>query len=50
MTYIEGFIVPVPKANKEEYRKQAADAAPIFREFGVTRHIEAWDSDVPEAR
>jgi uncharacterized protein YbaA (DUF1428 family) len=50
MTYIEGFIVPVPKANKEEYRKQAAEAAPIFREFGVTRHIEAWDSDVPEGK
>ena len=50
MTYIEGFIVPVPEANKEAYRKQAADAAPIFKEFGVRRHIEAWDSDVPEGK
>jgi uncharacterized protein YbaA (DUF1428 family) len=50
MTYIEGFIVPVPEANKEAYRKQAADAAPIFREFGVKRHIEAWDDDVPEGK
>ena len=50
MTYIEGFIVPVPQANKEAYRKQAADAAPIFKEFGVRRHIEAWDSDVPEGK
>lgn len=50
MTYIEGFIVPVPEANKEAYRKQAADAAPIFQEFGVRRHIEAWDSDVPEGK
>jgi uncharacterized protein YbaA (DUF1428 family) len=46
MTYIEGFIAPVPEANKEAYRKQAADAAPIFKEFGVVRHVEAWDDDV----
>ena len=50
MTYYEGFIVPVPEANKEAYRKSAADAAPLFREFGATRHIEAWDSDVPEGK
>ena len=48
MTYFEGFVAPVPEANKETYRKHAADAAPIFREFGVKRHVEAWDSDVHE--
>jgi uncharacterized protein YbaA (DUF1428 family) len=50
MTYFEGFIVPVPEGNKDAYRKQAADFAPIFREFGVCRHVEAWDSDVPEGK
>jgi uncharacterized protein YbaA (DUF1428 family) len=50
MTYIEGFIVPVPEAKRDAYRKQAADAAPLFREYGVKRHIEAWDSDVPEGK
>ncbi len=50
MTYFEGFIVPVPEANKEAYRKSAADFAPIFQEFGVARHVEAWDSDVPEGK
>ena len=50
MTYFEGFLVPVPEANKEAYRKSAADAAPLFQEFGVKRHIEAWDSDVPEGK
>ncbi len=50
MTYFEGFIVPVPEANKEAYRKSAADAAPIFQEFGVDRHVEAWDNDVPEGK
>ena len=50
MTYFEGFVLAVPEANKEAYRKHAADAAPIFKEFGVKRHIEAWDSDVPEGK
>ncbi len=50
MTYFEGFIVPVPEANREAYRKSAADFAPIFQEYGVKRHVEAWDSDVPEGK
>ena len=50
MTYFEGFIVPVPEANQEAYRKHAADAAPIFLDIGVNRHFEAWDSDVPEGK
>jgi uncharacterized protein YbaA (DUF1428 family) len=50
MTYFEGFVAPVPEANKDAYRKHAADAAPIFLEIGVKRHFEAWDSDVPEGK
>ena len=50
MTYLEGFVVAVPEGNKEAYRKHATDAAPIFQDFGVKRHVEAWDSDVPEGK
>jgi uncharacterized protein YbaA (DUF1428 family) len=50
MTYFEGFIVPVPEANKDTYRQHAAEAAPIFQDIGVERHFEAWDSDVPEGK
>jgi uncharacterized protein YbaA (DUF1428 family) len=50
MTYFEGFVAAVPEANKEAYRKHAADAAPTFLELGVKRHFEAWDSDVPEGK
>jgi uncharacterized protein YbaA (DUF1428 family) len=48
MTYVEGFILAVPTLKKEEFRKHAADAAPIFREFGVRRHVETWGDDVPD--
>ena len=50
MTYVEGFVAAVPTANKEEYRQHAADAAPLFKEFGVTRHVEAWGDDVPKGK
>ena len=50
MTYVEGFVCAVPSANKEAYRKHAADAAPLFKQFGVTRHFEAWGDDVPDGK
>ena len=50
MTYVEGFVAAVPTANKEEYRQHAADAAPLFKEFGVIRHVEAWGDDVPKGK
>jgi uncharacterized protein YbaA (DUF1428 family) len=48
MTYVEGFIVPVPEANRESYRQHAADAWLLFEEFGVRRHVEAWGADLPD--
>ena len=50
MTYVDGFVAAVPTANKDEYRKHAADAAPLFKEFGVTRMIENWGDDVPKGK
>ena len=50
MAYVEGFVAAVPAANKEAYRKHAADAAPLFKEFGATRMVEAWADDVPDGK
>lgn len=50
MAYVQGFVVAVPAANKEAYRKHAADAAPLLREFGVVRMVEAWGDDVPDGQ
>lgn len=50
MTYFEGFIVAVPEGNQDAYRKHAADGSAIFRDLGVTRHVEAWGSDVAEGK
>ena len=50
MTYIEGFVCAVPASHKEAYRKHAADAAPLFKEFGVHRMVENWGDDVPRGK
>jgi uncharacterized protein YbaA (DUF1428 family) len=50
MTYFEGFIAPVPEANKDAYRKHSTGFAPLVQEVGVRRMVESWDSDVPEGK
>ena len=50
MTYFEGFVVPVPEANRAAYEKHATDFAPLVRKIGVQRIVESWDSDVPEGK
>jgi uncharacterized protein YbaA (DUF1428 family) len=50
MAYFEGFVAAVPEANRDAYLKHANDFAPIGKEIGVKRHVEAWESDVPEGK
>ena len=50
MTYFEGFIAPVPEANRSDYEKHARDFAPLIQDVGVKRMVESWDSDVPEGK
>jgi uncharacterized protein YbaA (DUF1428 family) len=46
MTYVDGFVIPVPQGNREAYRVLAAKAAPIFLEHGATRVVETWGDDI----
>jgi uncharacterized protein YbaA (DUF1428 family) len=50
MTYFEGFVIPVATANKDTFRTHAAEFAEIVRDFGVTRQVEAWASDVQHGK
>jgi uncharacterized protein YbaA (DUF1428 family) len=50
MSYIDGFVVPVPADKKEAYRALAAKMAPMFKEFGATRIVECWGDDVPDGK
>lgn len=50
MAYVEGFILAVPAEKKDEYRRHAAGAVPLFEEFGATRLVEAWEDDVADGK
>jgi uncharacterized protein YbaA (DUF1428 family) len=50
MSYIDGFVIPVPSAKREAYRELAARAQAIFREHGATRVVECWGDDVPDGK
>jgi uncharacterized protein YbaA (DUF1428 family) len=48
--YVDGFVAPVPNANREAYREMAARAAKVFLEYGAVRDVEAWGVDVPRGK
>jgi uncharacterized protein YbaA (DUF1428 family) len=50
MTYVAGFVVAVPAANRQAYIDTANAGISLFREFGAQRQLEAWDDDVQEGK
>jgi len=50
MSYIDGFVIPVPSGKKQAYREMVAKALPIFKEYGATRITECWGTDVPDGK
>jgi uncharacterized protein YbaA (DUF1428 family) len=50
MSYIEGFVAPVPRANKDAYKQHVVQALPYFKKLGATRMVENWGDDVPDGK
>ena len=50
MSYIQGFLVPVPKSSKQAYCDLSAMSWPIFQEYGATRIVESWSDSVPDGK
>ena len=50
MSYVDGFVAAVPTANREAFRKHAADAAVVFKELGALHVVECWGDDVPDGK
>ncbi|WP_442580913.1 DUF1428 domain-containing protein [Mesorhizobium sp. ASY16-5R] len=47
MSYVDGFVLAVPKANLDAYRKLAADAGAVWKEYGALAYVECIGDDVP---
>jgi uncharacterized protein YbaA (DUF1428 family) len=50
MTYLDGFVIAVPTANKQEFIDHARQADSVFLELGAKRIVESWGDDVPDGK
>jgi len=50
MSYIDGFVIAVPSANREQFIAHARTFDSLFVEFGATRVTECWGDDVPNGK
>ena len=50
MTYIEGFVIACPTANKQEFIEHARKSDAVFIENGAARVVECWGDEVPEGK
>ncbi len=48
--YVDGFVLPVPEANRQAYLAMAEKAAAKFLELGAVRVVEAMGDDVPDGK
>jgi uncharacterized protein YbaA (DUF1428 family) len=50
MSYIDGFVIAVPTANRQAMIDHAKFLDPMFIEWGAVRVVEAWGDDVPDGK
>ena len=46
MTYVDGFVLPVPRKNLAAYRKMAAGAAKVWKRHGALEYFECVGDDL----
>tara|TARA_R110000868_G_scaffold53744_4_gene168557 strand:+ start:38614 stop:39006 length:393 start_codon:yes stop_codon:yes gene_type:complete len=50
MSFIDGFVIAVPTANKDKFIAHANHGNSVFIELGALRIMECWGVDVPEGK
>lgn len=50
MSYIDGFLIAVPTANKRKFTDHARYADDMFIEMGALRVVECWGDDLPDGK
>jgi uncharacterized protein YbaA (DUF1428 family) len=49
-TYVDGFVLPVPKRNAATYRRIARTAGKVWRDHGALAYVECIADDVKPGR
>jgi uncharacterized protein YbaA (DUF1428 family) len=47
MSYVDGFVLAVPKARLEEYKEMARKAGAVWMEHGALAYVECTADDTP---
>jgi uncharacterized protein YbaA (DUF1428 family) len=47
MSYVDGFVLAVPKANLDAYKKMAQLGGSVWMEYGALSYVECIGDDVP---
>ena len=50
MSYIDGFVIAVPTANRQQFIDHARHFDALFIELGALRVVECWGDDVPDGK
>ncbi|HEY6643270.1 DUF1428 domain-containing protein [Povalibacter sp.] len=50
MSYIDGFVIAVPKDNKQKFIDHANKGDSVFMDLGAIRVVECWGDDVPDGK
>jgi len=50
MSYIDGFVIPVPAGNKQAYIDMSAKAADVFIKHGALHVVENWGDDLARGK
>lgn len=50
MTYIDGFVLAVPTANKQKFIDHANLGDSVFMDMGAVRILECWGDEVPDGK
>ena len=50
MRYVDGYVLPVPKKNVAAYRRMAAKAGKIWKEYGALEYVESVADDVKKGK
>ena len=48
MTYVEGYLIPVPRDRKEGYSAFSDKVATVYRDHGALRIIDRWLDEAPQ--